>query len=93
LDQIGVERLVDHYPSLVAAIARRPYPQPPAQTGALSGKRMSKEEFERVFDTPVPSGSASQASLLERTTIVTLACTALLSVVGVVFTVYQGGLV
>ena len=54
---------------------------------------MSKEEFERVFDTPVPSGSASQASLLERTTIVTLACTALLSVVGVVFTVYQGGLV
>lgn len=60
--------------------------------GRLVGLRMSKEEFERLFETPVPSGSPSQATLLERTTIATLACSAFASVVGVVFTVIEGGL-
>jgi len=52
---------------------------------------MSKEEFERLFETPVPTGSASQTSLLERTTIATLACSAFASIVGIVFTVIEGG--
>lgn len=54
---------------------------------------MSKEEFETLFETPVPTGSAAQASLLERTTIATLACTSVASVVGVVLTLISGGLI
>jgi hypothetical protein len=54
---------------------------------------MSKEDFERLFETPLPNGSAAQASMLERTTIVTLACTSIASMVGVVLTLIEGGLV
>jgi hypothetical protein len=61
-----------------------------AQVGRPWGSRMSKEDFERLYETPVPTGSAAQASLLERATIVTLACSALASFAGIVFTALDG---
>jgi hypothetical protein len=51
---------------------------------------MSKEDFERLFETPATAGSASQASFLERTTIVTLACGSLVSILGVMITLISG---
>ena len=63
-----------------------------AQLERLVRLRMSKEEFERLFEAPMPTGSALHASLLERTTIATLACSAFASVIGIVFTAIEGGL-
>jgi hypothetical protein len=54
---------------------------------------MSKEEFERLFESPAPAGSATQATFLERTTIATLACSSVASIIGVVITLIGGNLV
>ena len=51
---------------------------------------MSKEDFERMFEAPAPTGSPSQATFLERTTIATLACGSFASVVGLVLTIIEG---
>lgn len=45
-----------------------------------------------MFETPVPAGSATQASFLERTTIATLACGSAVSIIGVVLTLIGGNL-
>jgi len=50
---------------------------------------MSKDDFVRLFETPAAPNATAQASFLERTTIITLACTSFVSIVAVVLTAIQ----
>jgi hypothetical protein len=52
---------------------------------------MSKDDFVRLFETPAALNAAAQASFLERTTIITLACTSFVSIIAVVLTLVQSG--
>jgi hypothetical protein len=57
------------------------------------GRKMSKEDFVRLFETPATTVSTAQANFLERTTIATLACGSVISIIGVVVTLIGGNLV